>query len=105
MIDQGKVNATAGEKILDTLISDGSGGAMAVAEKLNLLAVTDSSALADWVDQAMAENPEIVAQIRDGDKKAKKAFGFLMGRIMKISAGKAPPAQVKQLLTEKIQTP
>ena len=70
---------------------------------LNLLAVTDATALQEWVDQVVAERTQIVAQVRAGDKKAKKAFGFLMGRIMMASAGKAPPAEVKKLLERRIR--
>ena len=102
MIDGGTVSASAGEKIAEVLIADG-GDPAAVAEKLNLLAVTDMSALTGWVEQVIADNADIVEQIRAGDKKAAKAFGFLMGQIMKISAGKAPPAEVKKLLESRIQ--
>ena len=141
MIDDGKVNATAGEKILTTLIAEASSSSaagrgskrdpsrleaslptrrdavgqetdrargvsgsspMAIAQKLNLLAVTDSSAVAAWVDQAIAANPAPAEQVRTGDKKAKAAFGFLMGAVMKLSGGKAPPAAVKELLEKKL---
>ncbi len=102
MIDDGKVNATAGERILEAMIDEG-GAPAALAEKLNLLAVTDTSALEGWVDDVIAANAAIIEQIRSGDKKAAKAFGFLMGQIMKASAGKAPPAEVKKMLEAKIQ--
>ena len=102
MIDSGQVNATAAEAILEILIAEG-GEPMAIAEQRNLLAVTDATALQEWVDQVVAEQAQIVAQVRAGDKKAKKAFGFLMGRIMMASAGKAPPAEVKKLLERRIR--
>ncbi len=102
MVDAGKVNASAGEKILQAIIADG-GAPMALAEKLNLLAVTDTASLAAWVDQVIAANPAIVEQIRSGDKKAKQALGFLMGQIMKASQGKAPPADAKKRLEEKVK--
>jgi len=102
MVDAGKVNATAGEKILETMIAEG-GAPMELAEKLNLLAVTDTAALAAWVDEVIAANPGPVEQVRTGEKKAKQAFGFMMGQVMKLSKGKAPPAEVKALLESKIQ--
>ena len=43
------------------------------------------------------------APAKEEDKKAAKALGFLMGRIMKASKGKAPPADVKKLLENRIQ--
>jgi len=101
LIDQGKINATAGDKVLERMIAGG-GGPLEIARQLNLLAETDTSAIEAWVDQAIAANPGPVEQIRRGDKKAKQAFGFLMGAVMKISGGKAPPAAVKSLLERKL---
>ncbi len=101
MMDAGTVNASAADRILVEMIERG-GEPMDLAKSLNLLAVTDAGQLEAWIDEAMAKNPEIVAQIRSGDKKADKARGFLMGQVMKLSAGKAPPAQAKALLEKKL---
>ncbi|NLF30271.1 MAG: Asp-tRNA(Asn)/Glu-tRNA(Gln) amidotransferase subunit GatB [Planctomycetes bacterium] len=101
MIDAAAVNASAGDRILDILIAEG-GSPRAIAEARNLLAVTDTAALEAWVDDVLAAHPEIVEQIRSGHKKAKQAFGFLMGQVMKTSQGKAPPAEAKRLLDERL---
>jgi aspartyl-tRNA(Asn)/glutamyl-tRNA(Gln) amidotransferase subunit B len=101
MVESGKVNASAGDKILDQIIASG-GDVMEVAKRMNLLAVTDSSAIEAWVDAAIAANAGPAAQVRGGDKKARQAFGFLMGAVMKLSGGKAPPAAVKELLEKKL---
>ena len=104
MLQEGKINATAGDKLMDHLIAHG-GEPMEIAREMNLLAVTDFAAVEAWVDQAIAANPGPAEQVRGGDKKAKQAFGFLMGATMKISGGKAPPAMVKQLLESKLAKP
>jgi aspartyl-tRNA(Asn)/glutamyl-tRNA(Gln) amidotransferase subunit B len=101
MIDGGKVNATAGDKVLARMIESG-GEPLAIAEQLNLLAITDAGAIEGWVDQVIADNAAVGEQIRSGDKKAAKAFGFLMGQVMKLSGGKAPPAEIKKLLERKL---
>ncbi len=101
MIDAGAVNASAGDRILDILLAEG-GSPRAIAEAHNLLAVTDAAALEAWVDDVLAAHGDVVEQIRSGHKKAKQAVGFLMGRIMKASQGKAPPAEAKRLLEEKL---
>ena len=101
MIDEGRINATAGEKVMAAMIAEG-GRAAQVAERLNLLAVTDAAAIEQWVDQAVAANPGPADQVRAGDKKSAKAFNFLMGAVMKASGGKAPPAVVRQLLAAKL---
>jgi aspartyl-tRNA(Asn)/glutamyl-tRNA(Gln) amidotransferase subunit B len=105
MMDAGKINASAGDKILEAMIASGDQPAASpadIAQSLNLLAVTDNSALEAWVDAAIAANAGPADQVRTGDKKAKAAFGFLMGAVMKASGGKAPPAAVKQLLESKL---
>jgi len=104
MADAGQVNAGAADKILETMMTrqGAPAGAMEIARELNLLAVTDTSAIDAWVEAAIAANPGPAQQVRTGDKKAKQALGFLMGAVMKISGGKAPPAMVKQLLDSKL---
>ncbi len=101
MVEAGELNATAADRVLEAIINEG-GEPAAVAERLNLLAVKDLGQLEAWVNQAIAANPGPVEQIRTGDKKAKAAFGFLMGHVMKASGGAAPPAEVKKLLETKI---
>jgi len=72
------------------------------AEARGLLAVSDAGQIAEWVDQAIAANPQAVADVAAGGKKQKKAFGFLMGQVMQLSKGAAAPAEVQKLLREKL---
>ena len=62
--------------------------------------ITDSGAIEAVIDQVLAANPEQVAEFRAGKTKV---IGFLVGQIMKASAGKANPAQVNELLKRKLQ--
>jgi aspartyl-tRNA(Asn)/glutamyl-tRNA(Gln) amidotransferase subunit B len=102
MLDEGKINATAAAKVFDLVVESGKDPA-AIAEAEGLLAVSDSGQIEAWVDEALAANPQAVEQVREGGKKQKKAFGFLMGQVMQRSKGAAQPAVVQKLLTEKIQ--
>jgi aspartyl-tRNA(Asn)/glutamyl-tRNA(Gln) amidotransferase subunit B len=72
-----------------------------ILEAEGFLVVRDTGAIEAWVDQAIGENPEAAADVREGGKKQKKAFGFLMGQVMQKSKGAAQPAQVQQLLQKK----
>jgi aspartyl-tRNA(Asn)/glutamyl-tRNA(Gln) amidotransferase subunit B len=103
MLSGGQLNATAAAKVFDLLAAEG-GSPAEIAKRENLIAVTDASAVEAWVDQALAANPGPCQQVRTGDKKAKQAMGFLMGAVMKLSGGKAPPAVVKELLEKKLQS-
>ena len=101
MADSGKVNATAAAKIFDKMVETGQSPGE-IAESEGLLAVTDTGQLETWVDEAIAANPEAVADATEGGKKQKRAFGFLMGQVMQKSRGAAEPGQVQKLLSAKL---
>jgi aspartyl-tRNA(Asn)/glutamyl-tRNA(Gln) amidotransferase subunit B len=101
MTDAGEINATAAAKVFDVMATEG-GSPRQIAERENLLAVTDTSQLEAWVDAAIAANPQAVADVKEGGKKQKRAFGFLMGQVMQASRGAAPPAEVNKLLTSRL---
>ncbi|MDT8398030.1 MAG: Asp-tRNA(Asn)/Glu-tRNA(Gln) amidotransferase subunit GatB [Pseudomonadales bacterium] len=77
----------------------GEGEADDIIASRGLKQVTDTHAIASLVDAVIAANPEQVAQYRAGKEKV---FGFFVGRIMQESRGKANPAQVNQLLKQKL---
>ncbi len=66
-----------------------------------LEAVSDSGAIDGFVDAVIAENADVVEQVRNGDDKP---LNFLMGQVMKASQGKAEPGQVRKALAEKIRS-
>ncbi len=115
-IDQAKVSAErlGGllKRILDNTISGkiakevfeamwaGEGDADEIIERRGLKQITDTSALEAMVDEVIAANPKQVEQFRAGKEKV---LGFFVGQIMKATQGKANPAQVNQLLREKLK--
>ena len=78
----------------------GEGDADAVIEKRGLKQITDSGAIEAIVDAVIADNPKQVEQYRSGKDKV---FGFFVGQVMKETKGKANPAQVNDLLKQKLQ--
>jgi aspartyl-tRNA(Asn)/glutamyl-tRNA(Gln) amidotransferase subunit B len=101
MLSDGRVNATAAAKVFDAMVQTGKAPS-AIAQDQGLLTVRDASAIEQWVDEAIAANPQAVADVREGGKKQKKAFGFLMGQVMQRSGGAAAPADVQRLLQQKL---
>ena len=101
MLSGGKVNATAADKVFEKMIETG-GSPAKIAEAEGLLAVSDAGRIGEWVDRAIAENPQAFEDVKAGGKKQKKAFGFLMGQVMQMSRGAASPAEVQKLLREKL---
>jgi len=51
------------------------------------------------IDEVMAANPKQLADYRSGKDKL---FGFFVGQVMKLTAGKANPGQVNELLKRKL---
>ena len=101
MLHAGEITATSAATVFDKMIDTG-GEPKAIAEGEGLLAVTDTAEIAAWVDQAISANAEAVAEVKAGGKKQKKAFNFLMGRVMQMSRGAAQPGEVRRLLREKL---
>jgi len=101
LLAEGKINATAAARIFDLMVASGEPPSR-IAQREGLLVVTDAAALGAWVDEAIAANPQAVADVREGGKKQKKAFGFLMGQVMQRSGGAADPAEVQRLLRERL---
>ena len=76
------------------------GDADAIIEKKGLRQVTDTGAIEKVIEAVMAQFPEQLAQYRSGQEKL---FAFFVGQVMKASQGKANPAQVNDLLKEKLK--
>jgi len=60
--------------------------------------VSDRDALGELIDQVLAANQAAVEDFRGGQGKA---MGFLIGRVMQASEGKANPKIIRELLNDK----
>ncbi len=78
---------------------EGEGDADAIIEAKDLKQNTDSGAIEAVIDEIIAKNPNQAEELRDGKDKM---MGFFVGQVMKATQGKANPAQVNQLLKQKI---
>ncbi|MHA7880855.1 MAG: Asp-tRNA(Asn)/Glu-tRNA(Gln) amidotransferase subunit GatB [Saccharospirillum sp.] len=72
----------------------------AIIEARGLKQVTDSSAIEAMIDEVIAANPKQVEDYRSGKDKL---FGFFVGQVMKASKGQANPAQVNDILKQKLK--
>jgi aspartyl-tRNA(Asn)/glutamyl-tRNA(Gln) amidotransferase subunit B len=77
----------------------GEGSADAVIESRGLKQITDTGAIEAAVDQAIADNPQQVAEFKGGKEKV---LGFFVGKVMQLTQGKANPGQVNKLLRDKL---
>ncbi len=83
---EGGENQDAADKIIDSK---------------GLKQITDSGAIEAIIDEIIANNEAQVEQYRGGKEQV---FGFFVGQVMKASQGKANPAQVNQLLKDKLKS-
>ncbi|MBA3564645.1 MAG: Asp-tRNA(Asn)/Glu-tRNA(Gln) amidotransferase GatCAB subunit B, partial [Gammaproteobacteria bacterium] len=77
----------------------GEGDADAIIETRGLRQITDTVALEPIVEEVLAANPGQLEQYRAGKDRL---FGFFVGQVMKATQGRANPAQVNELLKEKL---
>jgi len=70
-----------------------------IIESRGLKQISDSGALEKIVDEVLAANAKSVEEFRAGKEKA---FNALIGQAMKASRGKANPAQLTELLKQKL---
>lgn len=95
----GKISSTGGKQILEAAMETGE-SADKLMEKLGVEQVSDTGQLEEWVESVLEENPETVEQFKAGKEKV---IGFLVGQVMKKSAGSANPPVVQSLMMEKIK--
>jgi aspartyl-tRNA(Asn)/glutamyl-tRNA(Gln) amidotransferase subunit B len=77
----------------------GEGEADAIIEARGLKQMSDSGEIERIVDEVLAANPKSVEEYRAGKDKA---FNALVGQVMKATKGKANPAQVNDILKQKL---
>lgn len=95
----GTVSASGAKEIIQKAIETGQ-SAKELVEVLGLEQNSDSSELEAWVDQAIADSPQSVADYKGGNEKA---IGGIMGAIMKLSQGAANPPMVMEMLKDKLK--
>ncbi len=93
------ISGKIAKQVFDALVAGEGETADAIIEARGLKQITDTNEIAGYVDQVLAENPEQVEQYRAGKTKV---VGYLVGQVMKASAGQANPKEVNQLIVDKI---
>lgn len=98
LIDEKKINDKIARQVLAKVLA-GEGSPAAIVEAEGLAVVSDDSVLTAAVDQALADNPDVVAKIQGGKVQA---IGALIGPIMKATRGQADAGRVREIIMEKL---
>jgi aspartyl-tRNA(Asn)/glutamyl-tRNA(Gln) amidotransferase subunit B len=92
------ISGKIAKEVFEAMWDDGK-AADVIIEAKGLKQITDTSAIEKVTDDVMAASPGQLADYRAGKDKL---FGFFVGQVMKVTAGKANPPQVKELLKKKL---
>ena len=98
LIEDETISGKIAKDVFDKMWA-GEGSASEIIDKHQLRQISNSDELAAVIDQVIANNPKQVEQYRNGKEKI---LGYLVGQVMKLTDGKANPAQVNALLKQKL---
>lgn len=96
LIADGKVsNSMASQKLFPLMLENPTISPIELAEKNNLIQESDEGSLQGYIQQVIDENPVEIERYKNGEKQL---LGLFMGKLMKVSGGKADPKMANQLL-------
>jgi len=98
-VEAGRVSATNAKAVLAEVFPSGESPRAAI-ERLGLVAVGDAARIGAEVEAVLAEFPSQVAEYRSGKGAL---FGFLVGQVMKRTAGRADAKLVNEELRRRLE--
>jgi aspartyl-tRNA(Asn)/glutamyl-tRNA(Gln) amidotransferase subunit B len=98
LVAEGTLSVALARQAVDGVLETGHDVDAIVAER-GLHVVSDTGALEQAADDAIAANPDIAEKVRGGKLPA---VGALVGAVMKATRGQADAAAVKQILLERL---
>lgn len=98
LVEKGTISLKAARELFPDLYKSGKTAEQLVQEK-GLIQVSDEGTIEKLIDEVLADSPAQVAQFKGGKQQV---LGFLVGRVMKASGGKANPGKVNELLRKKL---
>jgi len=96
MVSDNKINRNAYKDAVEAVFMHNVDPEAYITEN-RLMMLTDDKTIAEAVNTVLADNPDAVADYRGGKVKA---FGFLMGQVMKKLGGVGSPDMVKKALKD-----
>lgn len=99
LVEAKTISSSAAQQVFAEMFDTGKSPALIVQEK-GLAQVSDTVAIEKFCDEAIAANPNPVADYKAGKVAA---LNSLKGQVMKLSKGKANPALVGEILERKLK--
>jgi len=98
LVDEGKISSKQAKEVFIELFETGKDPSAIVKEK-GMVQVSDPALIEKAVEKVMTENPNVVADYKSGKQGV---VGFLVGKVMKETQGKANPKLVNEILKQKL---
>ena len=98
LVDDGTINRTTGKEVLEKILTENTDPDSYIAAQ-GLANISDDGLVARLVAEVLAENEKSVGEYLGGNQKA---FGFLVGQVMKKAERKADPKAVNELLRREL---
>jgi aspartyl-tRNA(Asn)/glutamyl-tRNA(Gln) amidotransferase subunit B len=100
LIESGKITGKMAKEIADLMCKNPNLSPEAIASSdERFKPMNDTSALELIIEKIVNDNPESIADYKDGKDKA---FQFLVGQVMQKTKGTAPPPLVREMLLKQI---
>ena len=99
LVEAKTINSKIAKDLLERMWN-GDGSPKAMVEREGLAQTSDPAAIERFIDQVLAANEKSVSDYRAGKTNV---MGFLVGQVMKASAGKADPQLVNTLMKQKLE--
>ncbi len=99
LVETGKISTRMAQEVFTEMFATGQAPSKIVESK-GLAQVSDTAALEQLCDQAIAANPGPVSDYKAGKTAA---LNFLKGQVMKLSKGKANPSVIGSLLEQRLK--
>jgi aspartyl-tRNA(Asn)/glutamyl-tRNA(Gln) amidotransferase subunit B len=100
LVGQGTISGSMAKDVFEKMVATGR-SADDIVNAEGLAQIDDESQILGMVAAVVEKNADAVAQYRSGKTNA---LGFLVGQVMKATAGKANPARVNELLRRALGT-
>ncbi|MCX6384228.1 MAG: Asp-tRNA(Asn)/Glu-tRNA(Gln) amidotransferase subunit GatB [Actinobacteria bacterium] len=98
MIDRQEINSKIAKSVFEEMYDSGESPQEIILKK-GLKQISDTGELEAIINEVILKNPDAVSQYKSGKVKA---IGFLVGRIMAKTQGKANPQIVNEIIVKKL---
>ena len=97
-IQDGTISGRIAKEVFESMAVSRKAAAAIIEEK-GLKQVSDVKELTKVIKQVLSDHPNELSEYKNGKEKV---FGFFVGQVMKLTAGKANPAKVNEILKKEL---